>query len=291
MDDARDLGTPRGESPMPLSRKELRQRREAAAIAGASGAQSDAAPDDAAQSSAWHIAESAAAAAPTEHTTPEEPANPPGGVSFGSLAGMFAAAAEESSPQPTVLTVCTGNICRSPLAESLLRTRLAGLDLRVHSAGTHALVGHAMTEPAQKLALDRGVDAAVTTAHHARLLTEPLLDDADLVLTMTSEQRDYAVQMLPRRLHRVFPVREFARLAEGVTDAQVRAVADRAGSDPRHRLVAVVETIADRRGGSAPKDEDVIDPYRRSLEVYEESAAQLTPALAEVERVIRAALL
>lgn len=290
MDDARNLGTPRGESPMPLSRRELRQRREAAAIAGASGARVDQATDAAEQSQAPHIADSAAAAAPAEHATPDEPTTPPGGVSFGSLAGMFAAAAEESSPQPTVLTVCTGNICRSPLAESLLRTRLAGLDLRVHSAGTHALVGHAMTEPAQRLALDRGVDAAVTAAHHARLLTEPLLDDADLVLTMTSEQRDYAVQMLPRRLHRVFPVREFARLAEGVTDAQVRAIADRAGSDPRRRLVAVVETIADRRGGSAPKDEDVIDPYRRSLEVYEESAAQLTPALAEVERVIRAAL-
>ncbi|WP_308192542.1 hypothetical protein [Microbacterium sp. Au-Mic1] len=290
MNDASDLGTPRGESPMPLSRKELRQRREAAAIAGASGPHVDQAADGAGQSPTPHAAGSLAVPASTEPTPTEDPTSPPGGVSFGSLAGMFAAPAEESSPRPTVLTVCTGNICRSPLAESLLRTRLAELDLRVHSAGTHGMVGHAMTDPAQKLAHDRGVDAGVTAAHRARLLTEPLLDDADLVLTMTSEQRDYAVQMLPRRLHRVFPVREFARLAQGVTDAQVRTIADRAGSDPRRRLVAVVETISDRRGGSAPKDEDVIDPYRRSTEVYEESAAQLTPALAEVERVIRAAL-
>lgn len=219
-----------------------------------------------------------------------EPADPPGGVSFGSLAGMFAAPAEEASPRPTVLTVCTGNICRSPLAESLLRTRLAELDLRVHSAGTQALVGHGMTEPAQRVAAQRGAAAAVTAAHRARLLTEPLLDDADLILTMTAEQRDYAVQMLPRRLHRIFPVREFARLAQGVTDAQVRAIAEGAGPDPRRRLVAVVETVAERRGGSAPKGEDVIDPYRRSDEVYEQSADQLVPALAEVERVIRAAL-
>jgi protein-tyrosine phosphatase len=160
----------------------------------------------------------------------------------------------------------------------------------VHSAGTHALVGHAMTDPAQQLALARGVDAAVATAHRARLLTEALLDDADLILTMTAEQRDYAVQMLPRRLHRVFPVREFARLAQGLDDAQVRAIADRAGTDPRSRLVAVVEAVSGRRGGTAPKDEDVVDPYRRTVEVYEQSAAQLTPALVEVERVIRAAL-
>ena len=132
MDDARNLGTPRGESPMPLSRRELRQRREAAAIAGASGARVDQATDAAEQPQAPHSADSVAAAAPADHATPDEPTTPPGGVSFGSLAGMFAAAAEESSPQPTVLTVCTGNICRSPLAESLLRTRLAGRDLRVH---------------------------------------------------------------------------------------------------------------------------------------------------------------
>lgn len=280
MNDARDLGSPRGESPMPLTRRELRLRREAAAVAEASGAHLDdrqepdaAAPQDAPRPS-----------------VPQTPDRPPGGASFGSLAGMFADTVRDVSAQPTVLTVCTGNICRSPLAESLLRTHLADLDIRVHSAGTHALVGHAMTEPAQQLARDRGVDPAVADAHRARLLTEPLLDDADLVLTMTTEQRDYAVQLLPRRLHRVFPVREFARLAQDLDDTQLRAIADGAGDDPRERLVAVVEAVAGRRGGSAPKGEDVIDPYRRSMAVYEESAAQLAPALIEVERVIRAAL-
>jgi len=285
MNDARDRGTPRGEAPRGLTRRELRQRREAAAIAEVSGGRID----PRSEAPAAPVPDAAAEPHPAA-ATPEETVRPPGGVSFGSLAGMFAAPAEEASPRPTVLTVCTGNICRSPLAESLLRSRLAELDLRVHSAGTQALVGHGMTEPAQRIAVHRGADAAVTAAHRARLLTEPLLDDADLILTMTAEQRDYAVQMLPRRLHRIFPVREFARLAQGVTDAQVRAIADTAGSDPRRRLVAVVETVAERRGGSAPKGEDVIDPYRRSDEVYEQSAAQLVPALAEVERVIRAAL-
>ncbi|MFJ4166426.1 hypothetical protein ACIPY5_12810 [Microbacterium sp. NPDC089698] len=284
MNDAREPGTPRGEAPRGLTRRELRQRREAAAIAEGSGARMDPGseirtapvPDPSAE--------------PRPASPAEEAPRPPGGVSFGSLAGMFTVPAEEASPRATVLTVCTGNICRSPLAESLLRARLAELDLRVHSAGTQALTGHGMTEPAQRIAAQHGAAAAVTAAHRARLLTEPLLDDADLILTMTAEQRDYAVQMLPRRLHRIFPVREFARLAGGVPDAQVRAIADAAGSDPRRRLVAVVESVAERRGGSAPKGEDVIDPYRRSDEVYEQSAAQLVPALAEVERVIRAAL-
>nr|MBS1901061.1 low molecular weight phosphatase family protein [Actinomycetota bacterium] len=191
---------------------------------------------------------------------------------------------------PTVLVVCTGNICRSPLAEALLRTRFAGSGLRVHSAGTHALPGVPMTDPAQQVARARGVPPALAAEHRSRVLTEPLLDDADLILTMTAEQRDYAVQLFPRRLHRVFPVREFARLAQGFTDARVREIAAAAGGDPRRRLVTVIETISGNRGGAAPKDEDVVDPYRRPLEVYEQSAAQLTPALAEVERVLAIAL-
>lgn len=69
---------------------------------------------------------------------------------------MFARPASELSLLPTVLVVCTGNICRSPLAEALLRTRFAGSGLRVHSAGTHALPGVPMTDPAQQVARARG---------------------------------------------------------------------------------------------------------------------------------------
>ncbi len=250
MTDPTEAGAPRGDSPTPLSRRELRRRRDAAA------------PD------------------------------PSGNLSFGSLAGMFAESEAPVSAQPTVLTVCTGNICRSPLAETLLRTRLAALGLRVHSAGTHGVVGAAMTEPAQQLARAHGVDPSQASAHRARLLTEPLLDDADLILTMTAEQRDFAVQLLPRRLHRIFPVREFARLAQSLADTELRGIADAAGTDPRARLVAVVEAVAERRGVVPARrdDEDVIDPYRRSSAVYAQSAAQMLPGLDEAERVVVTAL-
>ena len=49
----------------------------------------------------------------------------------------------------SVLTVCTGNICRSPLAELILAASLSDIpDVRVESAGTGALVGHGMPDPA-----------------------------------------------------------------------------------------------------------------------------------------------
>lgn len=211
--------------------------------------------------------------------------------SLADLLGGTASAPVTSAP-PTILTVCTGNICRSPLAEVLLRSRLEPLGVRVHSAGTHAMVGHGMTEQAQEIAVRSGADPAAAAAHTARYLVEPMLAESDLVLTMAREHRSHAVQMMPSRLRQTFTAREFARLAATLTDDMVRAVADAAGSDPRARLGAALRVLGDQRGLTlaAAEDDDVIDPYRRSQATYEASAAQLLPGIDEVERIVRAAL-
>lgn len=192
----------------------------------------------------------------------------------------------------TILTVCTGNICRSPLAEVLLRARLESLGVRVHSAGTHALVGHGMPEPALELAAQAGADPSTAAAHLARYLVEPLLADADLVLTMAREHRSHVVKMMPNRLRRTFTVREFARLASTLSTEAARAAADAAGENPQDRFAAVLRAVAEQRGltQGVAEDDDVVDPYRRSRETYARSAGQLVPALDEVERIVRAAL-
>jgi len=199
----------------------------------------------------------------------------------------------QPSSRLTILTVCTGNICRSPLAEVLLRAELEPLGVRVHSAGTHALVGHGMPEPALELAAQEGADPEVAAAHQARYLVEPLLADADLILTMAREHRSHVVKMMPNRLRRTFTVREFARLASTLSSEDARAAADAAGGSTHDRFAAVLRAVNDQRGltPSSGDDDDVIDPYRRSRETYARSAAELTPALVEVERIVRDALI
>lgn len=191
---------------------------------------------------------------------------------------------------PRILTVCTGNICRSPLAEVLLRARLSDLPVEVHSAGTHALVGHGMTPQAAELAVRAGALEADARGHRARYLVEPMLDSADLVLAMTREHRDVALRLTPGKLRQVLPVREFARLAAAVSDERIFAAANAAGPVPADRLVAAVRAVTAVHVGAPTRADDVIDPYRQSDTVYQQAADELIPALAEVERVVRLAL-
>lgn len=191
------------------------------------------------------------------------------------------------SGPPTILTVCTGNICRSPLAEVLLRARLEPYGVRVHSAGTFALAGHGMPRESKHVALVRGARPEDIEGHRARHLREPLIMESDLILGMAQEHRGFTVQMVPSRMHRVFSVLEFARLAATVSDAEATRIADAAGTDARARLGAVVMEVSSRRGG-AVDDPDVVDPYRKPFAVYEQSAQQLDPALDEIERIVHA---
>ena len=194
-----------------------------------------------------------------------------------------------------IMTVCTGHICRSPLADLLLATRLADLGAEVHSAGVRGLSAAPMTPEAIDLAIEYGVAEADADAHRSRFLIEAMLVSPDLILAMTREHRREIAELAPARLRSTFTVREFARLAASLSDDDVAdAVAD-AGPDatPGDRVRAAAAAVAGRRGllppPADPADDDVIDPYRRDWSVYRTSADQLGPALAEVERVIRIA--
>ena len=188
----------------------------------------------------------------------------------------------------SILTVCSGNICRSPLAEQLLRAGLADVPgVRVSSAGTVGMIGYPMDAQSAELAARFGVTDSAQ--HVARELNMDHIGDAQLIFAMSREHRRAVAEMMPRASRRTFTIREFARISEEVTDADLAPAAELPLDDRVGRLTAAVGVVGAMRGMVSPvrtpEDDDVIDPYRRSPEVYE-----LRPAVDAVLALFRRAL-
>jgi low molecular weight protein-tyrosine phosphatase len=171
----------------------------------------------------------------------------------------------------TILAVCTGNVCRSPAAERLLANRL-GPTVSVSSAGTHALVGHPISEPMAALLRRTGVEPK---PFEARRLSEQMLKDADLILPMTRAQRSFIVELWPPAVRRSFTLREFARLLTLVDPSAVPPgrAADRF---PDAMRLAAAERARSR---VSAEEDDVVDPFRLADDVYVKSFDQIMSAV------------
>ena len=166
-----------------------------------------------------------------------------------------------------ILFVCTGNICRSPMAEGLLREILgaAGSELEVASAGTYGANAEPASGHAIRVLADRGVDIG---AHRSRPLTSDLVDGADLVVAMARSHEAAVAALDQTARSRTFLAGEVARLGgqAGARDAgdSVRAWAEelhaaRGGPMTAGRLA---DEVADPYGGSE-------DGYRRTADRLE----------------------
>ncbi len=186
----------------------------------------------------------------------------------------------ESAISPyRILTVCTGNVCRSPAAERLLEHAL-GASVAVRSAGTHALTGDPIHPPMAQLLQAAGVDGS---DFQATQLSESTVRQADLILTLAREHRASVVDLWPGAVRRTFTLTEFARALQLVDPAQLPA-----GGTAAERLMAATPQAAVLRGQivpSTPADDDVIDPYRRAPEVYRESFSAIRHAVTAIADV------
>jgi protein-tyrosine-phosphatase len=202
----------------------------------------------------------------------------------------------EARPEPggrretfRVLAVCTGNVCRSPLAERLLRRQLdeelgaAATRFRVSSAGTTAVVGAPMDPRAAAVARSLGADP---DAFRARDLDAEQVAAADLVLTATREHRGAVLRLHPAAHGYTFTLREFGRLT-AATPADALA-----GPDPVHRARALVAVASGRRGlhrPLRPEDDDVPDPHGAAEEVHRTVGRYIAEALAAPVAVVAGA--
>ena len=179
-----------------------------------------------------------------------------------------------------VLLVCSGNVCRSPLAERVLRARLraalgpAAAGFRITSAGTRAMVGEPMDARAAAVARSLGAEP---DGFAARSVTAEDVAGADLVLAAAREHRAAAVRLHPAGHRYAFTVREFARLAAALPVVP--------GTDPVERARALVAAAAARRGlerPERPEDDDVADPHGGQDRVHRDVGSVLDAALAVV---------
>ncbi len=152
----------------------------------------------------------------------------------------------EATNTKRILLVCTGNICRSPLAAALLERALTerGIEgIAVASAGTGAWDGAPVSEGAYLVGLERKLDLS---GHRARLLTRELVESAELVLTMARHHR---------------------------------ARVDELGGEGR---VFVLGEYAGREGDEA----EVSDPFGGDLDVYRDTCSELETLIqVAVERI------
>jgi low molecular weight protein-tyrosine phosphatase len=186
--------------------------------------------------------------------------------------------AEKPVDTLSVLTVCTGNVCRSPAVERLLG-RDFGPTVFVSSAGTHALVDQPISEPMARLLRSNGVE---DRPFAARRLTESMVKEADLVFTVARVQRSLVVELWPPAIRRTFTLREFARLLERVDRSALPE------GNPAERLQAAVPLAAAQRGHrqASPQADDVVDPFRLSEDVYAASFAEITSAVNVIVRAL-----
>ena len=106
----------------------------------------------------------------------------------------------------TILFICTGNICRSPMAEGLMRHALNGTAIRVLSAGVGAGHGQAPSGHSVRALQEWGIDIG---QQRSRALTPELVDNADLILGMTRSHVDAVLMMYPEAGDRVHRLRDF----------------------------------------------------------------------------------
>ncbi|MGZ8566134.1 MAG: arsenate reductase/protein-tyrosine-phosphatase family protein [Actinomycetota bacterium] len=174
-----------------------------------------------------------------------------------------------------ILVVCTGNVCRSPLAEGIVRHALRGRvgeeAPTVSSAGVAGWEGSPATAESVAAARELGIDIS---GHIARRLTPEMIAGADLILAMAEEHRRLTVAAVPSAAPRTFTMKELVVLLETAPPVPLTTSGGSAARLTERLATAshLQEAGAFRGAGD---DHDMADPLGMPMDTYRDLAGEL----------------